>query len=842
MADIVLNIVTNVDDAANDLNKVKDSMKDVKQEASTSGAAFKSWTSQVESVEDAMSRVAREAKNAGKVSMDVSRNVASGMNTAEKSVTSLRQQARIMTQQLAQMEISGKANTDEYKRMSMALGNVRDAMGDAANKAKFWQDDIRWVTASTQAVQGLVGAYSLYAGIMGLVDEEDKDLQKTMQKMQSLMVIMMGLTEVSTMLQKDSMVMQAKRTVVDKLHEFQLRVNARAEATNAIAVNTSTIATKANAAGWRVLNAVMKANVFIAVATAVLGIAFALKQAYDRQQEYIKSMGDFEDALNGNIQSARDLEEHYKQVATSAEDAEFRLRVATGKMKQDEYDKAVKTKEFDAVKKESSDLTRKLIKDEENARNAARGQVIKHYDELIFMMQQDGINTESLEAEKMEKLADIDNKSFVKMLDIWKKYGIDIRKINKTLANELKIIEAESQKQRAEKIRTQYQILTDKINALVEKMREQITVRKQLDPMDERELKYLQDKKKAIDDITTGLGTIIRIAPKAQISSISIADNALPKTLTKIVSDEAKKAGEDAGGSFWSGFVGFITSQDEETREIRDAISGFLDSSLDTISELLQNSFDSNIDALEGYISNLDTAISEAQSKLDEQLRLQEEGSASNVAIEKKRLEELTAQREKYIAEREKQVQKERKLEQTMATIKAAIAATEAIASAVSQGGWVGAITGALAAAAIIADIALMYSTAEGAIKFAHGNAEILGGNSHAGGGVSLGQYGEAEGGEFLGILSKNKTAKYGKSMLTLFDGINNSNDRKIAAGLMSLTGNIPIGGGSNEVELKEVKAINGMYNIMKQPAKTVIIEGNKRIERNGRNTRIIYN
>ena len=841
MADIVLNIVTNVDDAASDLNKVKSAMSEVNADAKTAATATKSWTQQVETVEDAMSRVAREAKNAGKVTMDVGRNISGSMKTGEKAVMSFRQQARIMTQQLVAMEMAGKANTEEYMRMSKQLGNVRDAMGDAQNKAKFWADDVRWITASTQAVQGLVGAYSLYAGVMGLVDTEDKELQKTMQKMQSLMVIMMGLTEVSTMLQKDSMVMTAKRVVAEKISELQLRVNARAEATNAIAINASTVATKANAAGWRVLNAVMKANVFVAVATAVLGIAFALKQAYDRQQEYVQGMNDFQDALDGNIQSAKDLEDHYKKVALAAEDAELRLRVATGKMTQDEYDKTAKIKEFDAVKQESFELTRKLIKEEEMAREAAKEHTRKYYDDLIRVQSTEGASTTRLEQEKMDELKKIDDKSFVKMLEIWKKYGIDIRKINKTVANEISAMEAEKMNKSAERIRTAYEKLTDRINALVEKMRNQITLRKQLDAEDERELKSLQEKKKAIDDITDGLGKIIRIAPLAQITDIKGLDK-LPDQIEKITSDATKQAGEKSAGSFWDGFVGFLTSQDEDSRQIRDALSGFLDSSLDTISELLQNSFDANIDALDGYISNLDTAVGEAQSKLDEQLRLQEEGSASNVAIEKKRLEDLTIQREKYIAERQRQVAKERKIEQTMATIKGAVAAIEALASGVSQGGIAGIITGVLGAAAVIAEIATMYSQVDSAIKFAHGNAEILGGKSHAGGGVSLGQYGEAEGGEFLGILSKNGTKKYGKSMLTLFDGINNSNDRKIAAGLMSITGNIPIGGGSSEVELKEVKAINGMYNIMKQPQKTVIVDGNKRIERSGRSTRIIYN
>ena len=861
MADIVLNIVTNVDDAASDLNKVKGAMSDVNADAKTAATATKSWTQQVESVEEAMSRVARQAKNAGKVSMDVSRNVASGMKTGEKAVTSFRQQARIMTQQLVAMEMAGKANTEEYSKMAQQLGNVRDAMGDAQSKAKFWADDARWITASTQAVQGLVGAYSLYAGIMGLVDTEDKELQKTMQKMQSLMVIMMGLTEVSTMLQKDSMVMSAKRAITEKLLEFQLRVNAKAEVAKAVAMNTGTVAAKAQAVAWKALNGAMNLNVFVAVAAAIVGIVMALKKFKESQYENARATAEFNHQMSTASEEMKKWDETIKTSLEKLTEAQLAYAVASGRMTQAQADAIKIGEEYKAKHKE---LTDQFIKDSIKKimqRDEETRRVTEEYDKALTIARANSFDTQSLEKEKQARLLEIQTQGSEAVQLLLKKH-LDALAIERKIADER---EKENEiKKQQEKI-SAYDLLTKNIETLTKKIREEVTITGTANESDVARLIILNDQKDKTDELVRSIGNF-GDAMKLAFTDVFPDDfdkkwDAWQKKLeaTPVALDDAVDAADDLNVTYSSvnKALKLMSDRLDEVNPLEKAAKWMKESDIDDIimasisgiagfadkiAEGMTASINESINQIDKYISETDGAISEAQSRLDEQLRLQEEGSASNVAIEKKRLADLTEQREKYLAERKRQVDKERKIEQTMAVIKGAVAAIDALASGVSEGGLPGIIVGVLGAAAVIAEIATMYSQAESAIKFAHGNAEILGGNSHAGGGVSLGQYGEAEGGEFLGILSKDKTRKYGKSMLTLFDGINNSNDRKIAAGLMSITGNIPIGGGSNEVELKEVKAINGMYNIMKQPQKTVIVEGNKRIERSGRSTRIIYN
>ena len=49
----------------------------------------------------------------------------------------------------------------------------------------------------------------------------------------------------------------------------------------------------------------------------------------------------------------------------------------------------------------------------------------------------------------------------------------------------------------------------------------------------------------------------------------------------------------------------------------------------------------------------------------------------------------------------------------------------------------------------------------------------MLSGASHSNGGINLGEIGEAEGGEYFGIINKRMTRRYGDDLPSIFDSIN---------------------------------------------------------------------
>ena len=91
--------------------------------------------------------------------------------------------------------------------------------------------------------------------------------------------------------------------------------------------------------------------------------------------------------------------------------------------------------------------------------------------------------------------------------------------------------------------------------------------------------------------------------------------------------------------------------------------------------------------------------------------------------------------------------------------------------------------------------------------------------------------------------MSKNKTKKFGKPMMDLFDGINKGNDSKMLKGLSGLViSAMPeIKQGNQVVNVPKQPELSQMLVIMRQPHETVTIQGNKKIIKKGNYTKIVH-
>jgi len=217
----------------------------------------------------------------------------------EGAVVGLRTQIRSLTQTLGQMELQGKNNSTEYKQMVMQLGKLKDAMGDVSARSKFFADDQRYVTGMTQAIQGMIGAYSAYVAVVGLVAGEDEELAKNMQKLMQLMVLMQGITQVSTALNKDSAAMVMFQVAGDKLKALFTRKAAEATVIATAATEADTAATEANT--------VAKTS-----SKGVIGIVIALIAAAGiAMYKYVKSLYDVSEAENRVIENQKKAVEGY---------------------------------------------------------------------------------------------------------------------------------------------------------------------------------------------------------------------------------------------------------------------------------------------------------------------------------------------------------------------------------------------------------------------------------------------------------------------------------------------------------------------------------------------------
>jgi hypothetical protein len=277
------------------------------------------------------------------------------------------------------------------------------------------------------------------------------------------------------------------------------------------------------------------------------------------------------------------------------------------------------------------------------------------------------------------------------------------------------------------------------------------------------------------------------------------------RALTQIEKDEAKKRND----------------------EIRKEVEAYVDAFSRAINIVLQFEQQNNEKKLADITTIYDAQVKKNQEALDKGLISQEQFDKKS-----KELQEKRAKEENKIKHKQFEIDRAGKLIE--ATINLGLAISQAYTKDFTG------IMAAINAVLIGAQIGLIAGQKN---PYAKGTAQILNGNSHEGGGISLGQFGTAEGGEMLGILSKKNTKRFGKPMMELFDGINKGNDSKMLKGLSGLViSAMPeIKQGNQIVNVPKQPELSKMLQIMERPQETVTIIGNKKIIKQGNYTRIVH-
>ena len=225
---------------------------------------------------------------------------------AMKPVTA---QLREMTQQLVQLRMEGKANTEEYQQLLQKTGQMKDAMMDAQNEVKQMASDTSTLNSVLAGAQAAAGGFSVALGIMNLVGDKDsetaKELAEAQRKLQSAIAITTGLQALQNALQKESALMMG----VNKL-----RMLAAAAAQRAYAA-----ATRDAEAAQVVFNKVAKSNIYVWLASVILTVVGAIA-AFTRgskdQREEVEKVN-FE--LKRQLDYLKELTEAYRGLATVAE-------------------------------------------------------------------------------------------------------------------------------------------------------------------------------------------------------------------------------------------------------------------------------------------------------------------------------------------------------------------------------------------------------------------------------------------------------------------------------------------------------------------------------------------
>ena len=282
--------------------------------------------------------------------------------------------------------------------------------------------------------------------------------------------------------------------------------------------------------------------------------------------------------------------------------------------------------------------------------------------------------------------------------------------------------------------------------------------------------------------------------------------------------------------------------------DLSDAQMQELERGLSNLKSILDDVAGAQLDAANAAVKAAEEKIEAAQKEVDEQKRLSEEGFANNLSDAERNLAAAKEQEQKAL-EQKRQTQRQQQLIDTAAQISSL--ATAAAKTLQQFTGPLLPVGIALIAAMFGAFIAAKARAAQ-ATKFRHGGEGRVDGNSiivgasHDTGGVGI----EAEGGEYFGtdgkrfgIVNKRMTAKH----FDLIKAINRDDRGRMRDALEALTRpNIRHDAIISAIgESGVVMAYNGdkkthrlLEKIYQKPGKTVTVEGNYVVEREGSHTR----
>ncbi len=120
-----------------------------------------------------------------------------------RSVT-LTSELKKMKQALSEMEMAGRQNTAEYRKLAMEAGQLEDQIGDTAQRVKVLASDTRNLDAALSLATGVAGGFAVAQGAAALFGDENEDLQRALLKVQAALSILNGLQALQATLNKNS--------------------------------------------------------------------------------------------------------------------------------------------------------------------------------------------------------------------------------------------------------------------------------------------------------------------------------------------------------------------------------------------------------------------------------------------------------------------------------------------------------------------------------------------------------------------------------------------------------------------------------------------------------------
>ncbi len=234
----------------------------------------------------------RNINNELKAEEKAIRDAEIALKSQERAYASLESEMNDVKNEMAQLEMSGQRNSTRYKELEDRLGQL----ATAHKKVQFEQKKLS--TGATQwagiqsGLQGVLGAFAAGQGIIGAFTSDTEKLVKIQTRLQSIMGIIMGMTQVSNTLHETSAFRTTTLTKVTELWNVANQKVAAGLVKVGVSANAASVAAKA-------LTASMTLGLSVAISAAITVINKLITKYQDTKKAA-------EEAAQAQRQSFRD--------------------------------------------------------------------------------------------------------------------------------------------------------------------------------------------------------------------------------------------------------------------------------------------------------------------------------------------------------------------------------------------------------------------------------------------------------------------------------------------------------------------------------------------------------
>ena len=254
------------------LQELKIQWANLSDEAKSSdfGASLSSTLSSVESSLKELSGQVKQANvelgNIGGATKEIP--LKKQLKQLQTQLVSLTAQYRAMSEAERQ-SANGQALAKKMDALREKAGALKDTIGDVSEEISVMASD----TPNLDVFNDLIGiggdALNTYSSILAKVTGDEESLKKAISTLMMVQSSSNLLTKVTNALQSSSAIMLKTRAIQEGAAAAAIRIRTLAE-------GKGTIATKAATVAQGLFNAVAKANPYVLLATAVIGVATAL--------------------------------------------------------------------------------------------------------------------------------------------------------------------------------------------------------------------------------------------------------------------------------------------------------------------------------------------------------------------------------------------------------------------------------------------------------------------------------------------------------------------------------------------------------------------------------------